>query len=91
LKGTFDIEVRSFLVFQSFHIFGWVFVGFGWWVACLEEVGTVRPSDSRYALIFDLMEEVKEAPRDRWPDERTERGNITNDANQVVSLKRWLC
>jgi len=41
-------------------------------VACLEQAsGTGRPSDSRYVLILDLMEEVKETPCDRGPDERT--------------------
>jgi len=54
----------------------WVLVGGG--VACLEEAsGTGRQSDSRYVLILDLMEEVKETPCDRGPDERTERGKHT--------------
>ena len=42
----------------------WILVGGG--VACLEEAsGTGRPSDSRYVLILDLMEELKETPCDR--------------------------
>jgi len=54
----------------------WVLVGGG--VACLERGSrTGRPSDSRYVLILDLMEEVKETPCDRGPDERTERGKHT--------------
>jgi len=54
----------------------WVLVGGG--VACLEEAsGTGRPFDSRYVLILDLMEVVKETPCDRGPDERTERGKHT--------------
>ena len=54
----------------------WVLVDGG--VACLERAsGTGRPYDSRYVLILDLMEEVKETPCDRGPDERTERGKHT--------------
>jgi len=57
----------------------WVVVDGG--VACLEGAsGTGRPADSRYVLILDLMEEVKETPCDRGPDERSERGTHT---------KRW--
>jgi len=48
----------------------WVVVGGG--VACLERAsGTGRPADSRYVLILDLMEEIKETPYDWGPDERT--------------------
>ena len=44
-------------------------------VACLEGAsGTGRPADLRYVSILDLMEEVKETPCDRGPDERTEWG-----------------
>ena len=54
----------------------WVVVGGG--AACLEGAsGTGRPADSRYVLILVLMEEVKETPCDRGPDERTERGKHT--------------
>ena len=67
-----------------------VLVGGG--VACIEEAsGTGRPSDSRYVLILDLIEEIKATPCDRGSDERTERGNKPNDASQIVSLKKWLC
>ena len=38
---------------------------------------TGRPSESKFVLILDLMEEVKETPCDRGPDERTERGKHT--------------
>ena len=69
-----------------------MFLAGSWWVACLERAsGTGRPADSRYMLILDLMEELKETPCDRGPDERTERRNIPNNANQIVSLKKWLC
>jgi len=38
-------------------------------VACpQEDSGTGRPSDSRYVLIIDLVEEVKETACDRGPD-----------------------
>ena len=49
-----------------------------WWVACLEGAsGTGRPADSRYVLILDLMEKVKETPCDRGPDDKSERGEHT--------------
>jgi len=47
-------------------------------VACVEEASrTGRPSDSRYALILDLMKEVKETPSDWGPDDRTKKGKHT--------------
>jgi len=55
-----------------------MFLARSWWGSLSKEAsGTGRPSDSRYALILDLMEEVKETPCDRGPDERTERGKHT--------------
>jgi len=49
-----------------------MFLAGSWWVACLERAsGTGRPADSRYVLILDLMEEIKETPYDWGPDERT--------------------
>ena len=44
-------------------------------VACLGEAsGFERLSDSRYVLIPDLIEAVKEIPFDPEPDARMERG-----------------
>jgi len=43
-------------------------------VACLgEALGLGRLSDSRYALILDFMELVKEIPLGPGPDDKTER------------------
>jgi len=54
----------------------WVLVSGG--IACIERASvTGRPSDSRYVLILDLMEEVEETHCDRGPDERNERGKRT--------------
>jgi len=64
----------------------WVLVGGG--VACLERAsGTGRPSDSRYVLILDLMEEVKDTPCDRGPDERTERGKHTKRCQSISEFE----
>ena len=54
-------------------------MGFGWWWGgCLEEAsGTGRSFDTMYALIPDLMKEVKKTPCDWGPNERTDRGNHT--------------
>jgi len=53
-------------------------------VACLEEAsGTGRPSDSRYVLILDLMEEVKETPCDWGLMKGLKVGNIPKYANQI--------
>ena len=47
----------------------WIFVLVGSGVACPQkDSGTGRPSDSRYVLIIDLVEEVKETACDRGPD-----------------------
>ena len=48
---------------------------FGYEVACLGETsGFERLSDSRYALILDFMELVREIPLGSGPDDRTGRG-----------------
>jgi len=48
---------------------------FGCVVACLGETsGFGRLSDSRYVLILDIMELVREIPLGSEPDDRTERG-----------------
>ena len=48
---------------------------FGCGVACLGETsGFGRLSDSRYVLIHDFMELVREIPLGLGPDDRTERG-----------------
>ena len=61
-------------------------------VACLGEAsGFGRLSDSRYVLIPDLIEAVKEIPFDPEPDDRMERGSIAYTASPVVCLKKWLC
>ena len=70
---------------------------FGCGVACLGEAsGFGRLSDSRYVLILDLMELVREIPLSPGPDDRTEMGKtlqvfaIVNVASPVVRLKIWL-
>jgi len=58
-------------------------------VACLKGAsGTGRPSGSRYVLIIDSMEEVKETPCDRGPDERTERGKHTKQSQSNSEFEK---
>ena len=60
-------------------------------VACLGEAsGFGRLSDSRYVLILDFMELVREIPLGPGSDDRTERGSIVDIASPVVRLKMWL-
>jgi len=76
VKGTVSDSFWFTSLFMFLARSLWVLVGGR--VACLEEAsGTGRPSDSRYVLILDLMEEVKETPCDRGPNEKTERGKQT--------------
>ena len=70
---------------------------FGCGVACLGEAsGFGRLSDSRYVLILDLMELVREIPLSPGPDDRTEMGKtlqvfaVVDVASPVVRLKMAL-
>ena len=65
---------------------------FGCEDACVGETsGFGMLSDSRYVLIHDFMELVREIPLGSGPDDRAERGSIVDAASPVVRLKVWLC
>jgi len=54
---------------------GFLWALFGCGVACLGETSSFgRLSDSRYVLILDFMELVREIPLGPGPGDRTERG-----------------
>jgi len=70
---------------------GFLWALFGCGVACLRETsGFGRLSDSRYVLMLDFMELVREIPLGPGPGDRTERGSIVDAASPVVLLKIWL-
>ena len=68
----------------------WALVGCE--VACLGETsGFGRLSYSKYALILDFMELVREIPLGSGPDDRTGRGKHSRRCQSSSALKIWLC
>jgi len=86
LKSDSFWFIRLFIFVAGFL---WPFFSCG--VACLGKAsGFGKLSDSRYVLILDFMELVREIPLGPGPDDRTERESIVDVASLVVRLKIWL-
>ena len=75
-KAPLMLKSDSFWFTRLFiFVAGSLWALFGCKVACLGETsGFGRLSDSRYVLILDIMELVREIPLGSEPDDRTERG-----------------
>jgi len=75
-KAPLILKSDSFWFTRLFiFVAGSLWALFGCGVACLgETLGFGRLSDSRYVLILDFMELVREIPLDPGPDDRMERG-----------------
>ena len=83
-------------MYQTFHICAgslWALFGCG---VCLGKTsGFARLSDSRYVLILDFMELVREIPLGPRPDDRMERGKHSrrcqsSSAFEALLMLLWL-